>query len=95
LRWTSSAFILIPMSNTYKITNSNGMSGGVWSRVYGSRKAAAAAIAEAFGWDEAVLSPSWSDDEDNSCWSVYETQEECDADETGAHAPCITRHEAE
>ena len=82
------------MSNyTYSITNSNGMSGGVWGRKYDSRKAAAAAIAEAFGWDEVVLSPSWSDDEENSCWSAYETQDECDADETGAQAPCITRRE--
>lgn len=82
------------MSNvTYKITNSNGMSGGVWSRTYDSRKAAARAIAQAYGWDEVVLSPSWEDDEGNACWSAYETRDECDADETGADAPCITRQD--
>jgi hypothetical protein len=84
---------------TYTISNSNGMSGGVWSRKYDSRKAAKAAIAEAFGWDEAVLSPSWAHSTDGSdtltCWSAYATQEDCDADETGAHAPCITRHDDE
>lgn len=31
----------------------------------------------------------------SACWSAYETQEECDADETGAQAPCITRREVE
>ncbi|UOF77332.1 hypothetical protein [Caudoviricetes sp.] len=76
---------------TYKISNSNGMSGGVWGRVYESRESAAAAIAQAFGWAESVLSPSWSDDEENKCWSAYETQEECDADDNGAMAPTITR----
>lgn len=76
---------------TYKITNSNGMSGGVWSRSHESRDDAASAIAQAMGWDDAVLSPSWDDDDGNRCWSVYATQEECDDDQTGAMAPCITR----
>lgn len=80
--------------NTYHISNSNGMGGGVWAREYDSRKAAAAAIAEAFGWDDAVLSPSWDDDDGNRCWCAYETREECDADDTGADAPCITRVDA-
>lgn len=75
----------------YKISNSNGMAGGVWLRSYETRAEAAAAIAKAFGWDEAVLSPSWSDDEDRSCWSAYETRTDCDADDTGANAPTITR----
>ncbi len=65
---------------TYKITNSNGMSGGVWSRGYDSRDDAASAIAGAMGWDDVVLSHSWGDDE-----------EACDADDTGAMAPTITR----
>lgn len=81
----------------YTISNSNGMSGGVWARKYGTRKAARDAIAEAYGWDTVVLSPSWAHSTDGSdtltCWSAYATQEECDADETGAHAPCITRHD--
>ena len=75
----------------YEISNCNGMSGGVWSEAHDSRDDAATAIATAFGWDESVLSPSWTDDEEQTCWSVYETQEACDADETGAHAPTITR----
>lgn len=81
--------------STYTISNSNGMAGGVWSRTYESRKEARAAIAEAYGWDEVVLSPSWEDDDGLTCWSAYETQDECDADETGAQAPCITRHDDE
>lgn len=81
----------------YSISNSNGQSGGAWSRMYGTRRAAQRAIAEAFGWTEAVLSPSWAHTTDGNdtltCWSAYSTQEECDADETGAHAPTITRHD--
>ena len=81
--------------NTYSISNSNGMGGGVWGRKYDSRRDAKEAIAEAYGWDDVVLSPSWEDGDGLTCWSVYETQEECDADETGADAPCITRLEDE
>ena len=55
--------------------------------------------AQTLGWDEAVLSPSWAHSTDGNdtltCWLAYSTQEECDADETGAHAPTITRHDGD
>ncbi len=84
---------------TYTITNCNGMSGGVWARAYETRNAARDAIAEAYGWAEAVLSPPWEQTTDGSdtllCWSAYSTQEECDADQIGAHAPWIARRSRE
>lgn len=76
---------------TISNSNSNGMSGGVWRRGYDSFKDAREAIAEAYGWAQTVISVSWDDSDGLTCWSVYETQDEHDADETGAHAPTITR----
>lgn len=84
---------------TYKISNSNGKSGGVWSRSYSTRGEAARAIADGMGWDDVVLSHSFTSDgddgEDLTAWCAYETQEECDADQDGARAPCVTRHDGD
>lgn len=51
------------------------------------------AIADARGWDDVVLSPSFADTDGNGeerrAWCAYETQEECDTDDTGANAPWV------
>lgn len=83
---------------TYSIKNSNGLSGGDWSRLYNTREQAAAAIARAYGWDAAAVAigPEMIDEvgddgEEEIAWCVYESQEDCDSDDTGAHAPRIVR----
>lgn len=83
---------------TYSIKNSNGLSGGDWNRQYNTREQAAAAIAKAYGWDAAAVAigPKMIDEigddgEEEIAWCVYESQEDCDADDTGAHAPRIVR----
>jgi hypothetical protein len=79
---------------TYKISNSNGLSGPVWDADYTTQDRAAEAIRRAYRWDEVVLSDSYSvgDDYgtgDASAVSAYQTQQDCDADPDGAHAPRI------
>jgi hypothetical protein len=79
---------------TYKISNSNGLSGVAWDHDYETQDEAAEAIRTAYGWDEVVLSDSYSVGNDYGTGdadavSAYETQEECDADQDGAHAPRI------
>lgn len=83
---------------TYSIKNCNGKSGGDWNRQYNTREQAAAAIAKAYGWDVAAVAigPKMIDEigddgEEEIAWCVYESQEDCDADDTGAHAPRIVR----
>lgn len=79
-------------NSTYTIHNTNGTSGGPWTRLYATRDAAADALRQAMGWDAIVLSGSYDDTRGNATWHAYESQDECDADETGALAPCITRY---
>ena len=81
---------------TYTISNSNGLSGRDWDCEYATVEAAAEEIRRNYRWDDVVTS-SWFADDDgdgnhtSSC-CAYETQEECDRDDEGAHAPRITRH---
>ena len=81
-------------TNTYRIENSNGLNGPVWSSEYATQDRAAEAIRCAYGWDEVVLSDTYSmgDDYgtgDASAVSAYQSQADCDADPDGAHAPRI------
>jgi len=69
----------------YKIRNENGTTGGAWSREYETLGAAENAIRYAMGWDGIVIAAH----PQGGVWSAYETQEDADADETGAHAPSI------
>lgn len=72
----------------YRISNTNGKSGGNWRLEYETREDAAEAIREAMGWDSAVLTAAFAAD-DTTAWCVYESQEDCDADRDGAHAPRV------
>jgi hypothetical protein len=75
-------------TTTYKISNAEGRQGRAWTAEYATREEAAQAIRQAMGWDAVVLSGSYAVDA-GSAVSAYETQEECDADQTGAWAPRI------
>jgi hypothetical protein len=77
-------------TSAFKIENSNGMDGPVWRRTYRTASEAAEAIRRAYGWDHVVMSSTYTVSNGDAC-SAYATQEECDADETGAHAPRICR----
>lgn len=84
------------MTITYTISNSNGLNSGDWNAEYTSVAAAAEEIRRNYRWDNVVTS-SWfaeTDEDGNhtSACCAYETQEECDRDVEGAHAPRITRH---
>lgn len=73
---------------TYQISTTDGRE---WTDTYETRQQAAAAIAQAYGWESPVISESYAvGDGNQSAVSVYETQEECDADDEGAYAPRIT-----
>jgi hypothetical protein len=79
----------------YTIENSHGERGGMWSCDYDTLEAAKVGLRQAMGWGEIVLSHAYTHDaDDNTAWSAYETQEDCDADDEGAHAPCIVRDDA-
>ena len=79
---------------SYEIRTTDGRK---WASSYPTRDAAADAIRTAYSWDAVVLSASYTvdgprgaaDGDTTTAVSAYETQEECDADETGAHAPQI------
>lgn len=75
----------------YKITNTNGKTGGNWRLSYLTREDAADAIGLAMGWDSVVLSESFAVD-DTTAWCVYESQEDCDADREGAYAPRVVEY---
>jgi hypothetical protein len=78
---------------TFTITNSNGLSGGLWNETYSSKEGAAEAIADCMAWDGFVLSESFSVVDGNgverTAWCAYESQEDCDNDPEGAHAPRV------
>ena len=75
----------------YRISNAEGLTGGAWGATFATEDEAAEAIREAHGWDDVVVSESFAaGDGNDSAVCAYETQEECDADEDGAHAPRIT-----
>lgn len=73
------------MTTTYRYDGSD----------YSTLDAAAEAVRGARGWDEVVTSESYAlgmqEGKRGSVYGVscYESQEACDADETGAHAPRI------
>jgi hypothetical protein len=78
---------------TYKITDTEGRSGGAWSQTYETREEAAVALRDAFGWEGVVLSHGYSDVDGNgvetTAWSAYDSSEDCDSDNDGAYAPRI------
>lgn len=78
----------------YTISNSNGLQGRAWTTEYDTETDALEALCAAMGWDadEAVCSESYTVGEGTAV-SVYKTQAEHDADETGAYAPRITELE--
>ena len=78
----------------FTISNSNGITGGAWAEEYDTQDDALDALCEAFGIDrdEAVTSDSYAVDEGNAV-SVYATEAECEADQDGAYAPRIVRHD--
>lgn len=78
------------MTNEYKISNPNGLNGRAWDLTYPTAEAAAEAIRFAYQWDGIVLSDWFADDDGDSC-CAYETEEQCRRDDTGAHAPWITK----
>ena len=66
--------------NIYKVWLGDGsMSDGATFKEFSD---AVAAIEARYGWDEAVTIENC----DGSSWSVYETQDDADADEDGAYA---------
>lgn len=85
---------------TYEIENSNGLTGGAWSRSYETLAVAATEIANTLGWPEgAFIGPKMVDlidgtDTEQTAWCVYPTAEERDADPDGGHAPRVVRVEA-
>lgn len=88
--WSYSMF----MHKTYKISNSNGLTGPAWDTDYATWAAASEAIRRAYQWDEVMLSDSYSlgndyGTGDASAVSAYQSQADCDADPDGAHAPRI------
>lgn len=80
--------------NKYKISTSDGRRRD--QTEYETQEDAAEALRMTMGWDKIVLSGRYtvgtgSDDLEQDAVSAYATQEECDADQEGAHAPRITR----
>lgn len=60
--------------------------------VYATREEAVAAVKGALRWDDVVVSDEYAVDDGNSYGvSLYETEEECDTDQEGAHAPRVVR----
>ncbi|HEX9156006.1 MAG TPA: hypothetical protein VF819_10605 [Nitrospira sp.] len=76
-------------SKTYTISTTDGRQDRALGREYTTGDEAAEAIRRMMGWDEIYLSDSYAVDSGDAV-SAYETQEACDADEEGAHAPRIT-----
>ena len=77
----------------FQIQNTEGRQGRAWSTTYADLPDAEAAVREAMGWDDSVTSDSFAGIDGNGTERVgrcvYPTQEECDADQDGAHAPRI------
>jgi hypothetical protein len=76
----------------YTISNSNGRRGNAWDEQYDDQEHALHALCEAMGWSEVFESNRYTVSETDSAISCYATQEDCDADETGAYAPRVTAH---
>ena len=79
---------------TYRIENSNGKTGGVWTREFATKEDAVGAISKSYGWIESgVCSESFPDLDregiERKAWCVYENQSDCDRDGDGAHAPRV------
>lgn len=90
-------------TTVYRIENCSGIRGGAWTCDYTTEAAATEALRAAMGWDEIHTSDryqvgsEWSRDYAGpvDARSAYATKEECDADEEGAHAPRVVRHQVE
>jgi hypothetical protein len=83
----------------YKIVNASGLTGDAWNAEYPHFKAAWEALRDAMGWRTIYTSHwfnAWSqpgDPSEECC--AYETEEQCDADAEGAHAPRVQHYTRE
>lgn len=73
----------------YTISTTDGRQHPALRDTYDSQEAAADALQRVMGWDEIHLSDGYTVSKDEEAVSAYETEEECDADETGGYAPRI------
>lgn len=81
----------------YALVNSHGAQHGAWDEHYRTIEDATEAMRKAMRWESIVLSGGYTVQHpgdgpgraSGEAWSVYETQEECDADQDGADAPRI------
>lgn len=90
-----------PRQARYRIATPDGRlrasAGAATLKTYATREEAVDAVRRAYGWDEAHVSPDFATSERDeegaarevSAVCVYETAEERDADEEGAHAPRV------
>lgn len=84
------------MSKTYRISNGTGaVSSDEWLRSFPTRAAAASALMRLMGWETIALSVEFCaaqtpDGQDVYAVCAYETSEERNRDDEGAHAPRIT-----
>ena len=75
----------------YRIKTTDGRD---WPTTYPTQQDAAEAIAEAYGWDEAIMSERYTvmdGRDETSAVSAYATRDDCDEDQDGAQAPRIVR----
>ena len=76
---------------TYKIDASGSSDAACLGReTYSTQGAAAEALRSARGWDRVVLSAAY-DTEQGEAVTAYPSEEERDADTSGAHWPAIVR----
>jgi hypothetical protein len=77
--------------STYTIRTAGSHQGRALDATYETQEDAAEALRVAMGWSEIHLSGSYAaGDGHDSAVSAYETEEACERDQDGAHAPRIT-----
>ena len=81
-------------ANYYTISNTDGRRGKAWDARYEDQDRALHALCLAMGWSDVCTSDSYAISDTDSAISCYATQEECDADETGAYAARVVEHGA-
>ena len=77
-------------ANQYRVSTSNG--DNLDGTTYESDASAVEAIADRYGWSSPARSGSFATvigETECEAFCVYETQEECDADEEGSYAPRV------
>ncbi len=77
------------MTTTYKIVTTDGSQDLRLRETYASEGEAAEALRQVMGWDSIVLSDSYTVSETEDARSAYSSQEECDEDQEGTHAPRV------